>query len=63
MTSHKFEVGTLVRLTTPIPRAAEGEYEVVGQLPVEGNVLQYRIKSEREPNERVVKEYQLRATN
>jgi hypothetical protein len=63
MTNHKFEVGTLVRLTTPIPRAAEGEYKVVGQLPVEGNVLQYRIKSEREPNERVVKEYQLRVIN
>jgi hypothetical protein len=61
MTNHKFEVGTQVRLTTPIPRAAVGEYEVVRQLPVEGNVLQYRIKSQHEPNERVVKEYQLRA--
>lgn len=61
MTVHKFEVGSRVRLNTPVPRAADGEYKVVRQLPVEGDVLQYRIKSQLEPNERVVKEYQLRA--
>lgn len=61
MTDHKFEVGSRVRLNAPMPRAADGEYEVVRQLPVEGDVLQYRIKSQLEPNERVVKEYQLRA--
>jgi len=61
VTVHKFEVGKLVRLTTPIPRAAHGVYEVVRLLPIEGNVVQYRIKSPQESNERVVKEYQLRA--
>lgn len=60
-TSYKFEVGSLVRLTTPIPRAADGAYEVVARLPVEGETLQYRIKSADEPYERVVNEYQLKA--
>lgn len=61
VTSYKFEVGSLVRLTTPIARAADGQYQVVGRLPDEGDALRYRIKSADEPYERVVKEYQLRA--
>jgi hypothetical protein len=59
VTLHKFKVGSRVGLVPGNTRAALGEYKIVRQLPAEDNVLQYRIKSEREPNERLVKEYQL----
>ena len=41
--------------------AATGEYKIVQQLPASdaGGELQYRIKSIREPHERVVKESDL----
>ena len=39
--------------------AADGEYKIVRQLPENGGEQQYRIKSVREPHERVVKESDL----
>jgi len=59
VTRHKFNVGSRVGLVPGKARAAQGEYEIVRQLPAEDNIFQYRIKSELEPNERLVKEYQL----
>lgn len=54
----KFRCGQIVRLSrSPTHQsAADGEYKVVRQLPDKDGELQYRVKSMREPHERVVKE-------
>jgi hypothetical protein len=39
--------------------AAAGNYEVLAQLPERDGDLQYRIKSDREPYQRIVKEGEL----
>jgi hypothetical protein len=51
----------MVRLSRNLPAktGAGGDYKIVRQLPDSGGELQYRIKSEREPHERVVKESDL----
>jgi len=53
--------GQTVRLSRSFPykAAAEGDYKVVCQLPDNGGEPQYRVKSVREPHERVVKESEL----
>ena len=58
---HKFPVGTTVYFTASnISRpAASGTYEVIRQLPSDGDDCQYRIKSSTEAFERVAKESQL----
>jgi hypothetical protein len=58
---HKFPVGATVYFTASnISRpAARGTYEVIRQLPTEGDDCQYRIKSSTEAFERVAKESQL----
>ena len=58
---HKFPVGATVYFTASnISRpAATGTYEVIRQLPSEGDDCQYRIKSSTEAFERVAKESQL----
>jgi hypothetical protein len=57
MQKHKFSVGDKVDFSTRTRiAAADGEYEIVRLLPSEGGELQYRIKSARERNERVVVE-------
>ena len=58
---HKFPVGSSVYFTASnISRpAATGTYEVVRQLPSDGDDCQYRIKSSTEAFERVAKESQL----
>jgi hypothetical protein len=43
----------------PYKSAADGDYRIVRQLPDNGGEQQYRIKSVREPHERVVKESDL----
>jgi hypothetical protein len=55
---HRFAAGHVVRLgrTTPFHNAAAGNYAVVAQLPERDGELQYCIKSDREPYERIVKE-------
>jgi hypothetical protein len=58
---HQFRAGQTVRLVrSPLRAAAEGEFKVVRPLPDDGGETQYRIKSVREPHERVVKESDLR---
>jgi len=51
----------MVRLLRGFPHksAAQGDYKIVSQLPDDGGELQYRVKSAREPHERVVKESEL----
>jgi hypothetical protein len=58
---HKFPVGAIVVFTTSnISRpAASGTYEIIRQLPTEGDDCQYRIKSSTEAFERVARESQL----
>lgn len=60
---HKFSIGETVYFTASnISRpAASGAYEIVRQLPTEGDDLQYRIKSNTEAFERVARESQLAA--
>lgn len=57
----QFRSGQTVRIFRGLPNksAAEGEYKVVRLLPDNGTELQYRVKSDREPYERVVKESDL----
>jgi hypothetical protein len=58
---HKFPVGATVYFTASnVSRpAATGTYEIIRQLPTEGDDCQYRIKSSIEAFERVAKESQL----
>ena len=59
--SNQFHSGQTVRLVRSSMRtAADGEFKIVRPLPDEGGETQYRIKSAREPHERVVKESDLR---
>ena len=59
MTS-RFQAGQTVRLVRNLSRAAvEGEFKIVRPLPDNGGETQYRIKSVREPHDRVVKESDL----
>ena len=59
--THRFHVGQMVRLSGgfPLRNAVAGDYKVLSQLPSRDGELQYRIKSSREPYERVVKEGEL----
>jgi len=61
---HKFRCGQRVRLSVSYlyQNAASGFYEVIRQLPYGEGDYQYRIKSEREQHERVVKESELEAS-
>jgi len=56
--THKFRSGQTVHLSRSMTArsAPGGDYKVVRQLPVDGGEPQYRIKSVREPYERVAKE-------
>jgi hypothetical protein len=58
---HKFPIGSTVYFTASnISRpAASGTYEVIRQLPSDGDDCQYRIKNSTEAFERVAKESQL----
>jgi hypothetical protein len=58
MPAHKFQVGEIVHLSPSIVRAG-GSYEVIKQLPEIGGEFHYRIKSMKEPHERVVRENEL----
>ncbi|MCW5696481.1 MAG: hypothetical protein KIS96_07055 [Bauldia sp.] len=62
-TAHRFHPGQRVTLTVrpTLSDAARGVYLVVRQLPATGDDNQYRIKSEVERHERVVRESQLTA--
>ncbi len=55
MTTHRFRIGQKVQFSG----AAQGTYEIIRQLPDSAGEFHYRIKSSREPHERVVKESDL----
>ena len=61
MPEHRFRLGQKVNFTRGYPyrNSAEGPYEIVRQLPGSDGEFHYRIKSVREPHERVVKESEL----
>jgi hypothetical protein len=57
-TAHLYHAGQRVRFSRGFPyrNAVDGDYEVLCQLPSRDGECQYRIKSGREPYERIVKE-------
>jgi hypothetical protein len=59
--SHRFAIGNLVVLRGSflMRKAVSGPYEVLAQLPEREGERQYRIKSEREPYQRIMKEDEL----
>src|SRR5690242_11266819 len=59
--SNQFQSGQNVRLVRSLSlrAAADGEFKIVRALPNDGGETQYRIKSTREPHDRVVKESDL----
>ena len=61
---HNYPVGATVYFTASnVSRpAATGTYEVIRQLPSEGDDCQYRIKNSTEAFERVARESQLAAS-
>jgi hypothetical protein len=61
MAMHKFKLGRSVFLQATIFNrdAPRGAYEVTKQLPERDGQLEYRVKSSREPHERVVRESEL----
>jgi len=61
MTTHKFPVGQAVSFAPDRGQLhTRGEtFTIVGLLPVTGDALQYRIKSQTDGHERVVREEQL----
>jgi hypothetical protein len=54
---HKFKVGQLVYVR--IPGGAGGVHEIKQLIPSVGDEPQYRVKSQNEPQERVVKESEI----
>ena len=56
MSRHKFKIGKLVYYRA---ESASGTYQITQLLSPEGDEYQYRIKSVREPHERVAKEHEL----
>jgi hypothetical protein len=61
MAGHKFAVGQTVRFSPDRrdPRSGQGWFKVVRLLPEVASVLQYRVKSQVDGHERVVREDQL----
>ena len=55
MPAHKFQVGEIVHVS-PSRDVPGGSYQVIKQLPEINGQFQYRIKSVKEPHERVVRE-------
>ena len=59
MASHKFKVGDIVAINPAISRfVPDGVFEVTKRLPGNGEP-EYRIKSSKEPHERVARESEL----
>ncbi|HEX3862346.1 MAG TPA: hypothetical protein VHY35_11695 [Stellaceae bacterium] len=58
---HKFTVGQVLQFSPGLGGDIKkrGHYKVVRQLPEADNMLQYRIKSEADGHERVVREDQV----
>lgn len=62
---HKYKIGdTLEIVTTPLTsNRVSGPCRVLARLPFEGHVIQYRVQSVNERNERIVSEADLRVTS
>jgi hypothetical protein len=58
MPTHKFKIGQTLFLTASL-NVPGGAYVVTRQLPERDGEFLYRVKSAREPHERVVRESQL----
>ena len=54
VSGHRFALGHTVSLV--VPNVAAGAYTIIGLLPARDGEFQYRVRSEREPYDRVVKE-------
>jgi hypothetical protein len=61
MSEHKFVVGQRVQFSPDwlLDKTTEGQYTIVRLFPKDGNLPQYRIKSERDGHERMVLEDRL----
>ena len=60
MKAHKFQVGAYVRIAPrPLGAMPAGRYQIVRQMPPEGNNNQYRVKFVDDGHERMVKESDL----
>ncbi len=61
MATHKFAVGQALQFSPSLGEDPKrrGRYKVVRQLPQTGTMLQYRIRSEMDGHERVVREDQI----
>jgi hypothetical protein len=57
MPTHKFQIGQTAFLTASL-NVPGGAYIVTRKLPERDGEFEYRVKSAREPNERVVREIQ-----
>ena len=61
MATHKFSLGQTLNFSPGLGEdsRSKGRYKVVRQLPETGNIFQYRIKSEMDGQERIVREDQI----
>ena len=61
MAARKFAVGQTVRFSPDRVqlRSARGQFEVLRLLPEDASVFQYRVKSQADGHERIVREDQL----
>ena len=61
MPAHKFAVGQTVRFSPDRNQehAARGSFKIIRLLPEEASVFQYRVKSQMDGHERVVREDQI----
>jgi hypothetical protein len=61
MATHKFSIGQALYFSPGRGEdsKSKGHYKVVRQLPETGNMFQYRIKSEMDGQERIVREDQI----
>jgi hypothetical protein len=61
MAAHKFAVGQTVRFSPDRQQlhSGQGWFKIIRLLPEAASVLQYRVKSELDGHERVVREDQL----
>jgi hypothetical protein len=61
MSLHKFTIGQSVRFSPDRQqeRSSRGRFKIVRLLPESASVLQYRVKSQVDGHERVVREDQL----
>jgi len=61
MATHKFAVGQALYFSPGRGEESKGRgrYKVIRQLPEAGNMFQYRIKSEMDGQERIVREDQV----